>query len=70
MGFTMKAARALKNLTQGQTAEKMGISRQYYWKMEHGEVEMKPYHIYAFCCVTGINVDDFIMPVKFTKSEP
>lgn len=69
MGFTMKAARALRNLTQEQTAEKMGISRGYYGKMENGEIEMKPYHVYAFCCVTGISVDDFIMPTKFTDSE-
>lgn len=68
MAFTMKAARALRDMTQEDVAKAMGISRGYYGKLESGEVEMKPYHVYAFCAITGISTNDFLLPVKSTKS--
>ena len=65
--LTMEAARVNAGMTQNDIADKMGISRAYYSNIETGKIEAKPVYIYAFCQITGISMDNLILPEKSTK---
>ncbi len=68
--LSMKACRINANLTQAETADKMGISREYYNKLENGEAPMQTYMQYAFSHVVGISLEHIIFPKKSSKTEP
>jgi DNA-binding Xre family transcriptional regulator len=48
-------------------AEKMGISRDQYHKIETGKIEVKPFYIYAFCQIVGCKPEEISMPTMSTK---
>lgn len=66
--ITLKAARINAGLTQDELAEKLGISRNYYQKLESGQAEMRPVYLYGLCQVLGFGVDDIILPSEYTIS--
>ena len=65
--ITWEAARVNTGMSQEKMAEKMGVSRALYNRMETGKVEIKPVYLYAFCLITGFSTDDIIMPSESTK---
>lgn len=68
--ISMEAARVAAGLNQAECAEKMGITREWYGKLERGEAPIQTYMLYAFSCVTGFSADDILLPKKSNKSEP
>lgn len=62
--ITLSAARVNAGYTQGELAEKMGVSRATVNAWELGRAEMKPHHVYAFCYVTHMSEDDILLPKK------
>lgn len=62
----MNAARVAAGLTQEKLAEKLGVSRQAVINWENGKTEIKPAYLYAFCHITGFDVDDLILPKMTT----
>ena len=70
MAVTMAAWRKNANMSQEEMANKMGISREYYNKLENGEAPMQTYMQYAFSHVVGINLEHIIFPMKSSKNEP
>lgn len=67
--ISMEAARVAAKLSQAECAEKMGITREWYGKLERGEAPIQTYMLYAFACVTGFSVDNISLPTKSSKSE-
>lgn len=67
--LSMKAARVAANLNQEECAKAMGITREWYGRLERGEEPMQVYMQYAFSHVVGINVDCILFPTKSSKSE-
>lgn len=63
--FTLSAARVNANLTQQELAEKLGVSRTLVNRWENGKSEMRPIHVYAFCYVTGLSLDELLLPGNF-----
>ena len=63
----MEAARRNADLTQAEIALKMGISRDFYHRLETGKADPKPAYILAFCKITGFELDDIILPKVTTK---
>ena len=66
--ISLAAARVNSGLTQGEMAEKLGISRQTYHAWESGKSEMKVAYFIAFCKITGFSMDDIFLPNDFTDS--
>lgn len=67
--ITMKAARVNAGYTQEAMAEKLGVSRPFYNKMETGDTPIRSAYLYAFCHIVGFNEDEIVVPEKSTKSE-
>ena len=68
--LTMKAARIAAGLKQEDCAKAMGITREWYSKLESGAAEVQMYMRYAFSHAVGISVEHIIFPTKSSKSEP
>ena len=66
---TLEAARKAKRLTQEEMAEILGISRAMLQQMETGKKPMRPAYLFAYCYITGFNVDDFLLPSEYAKRE-
>lgn len=58
----LAAARVAKGWTQSELAEKLCVSKQLVWEWENGKSKMKPVYLYAFCHISGFNVDDILLP--------
>lgn len=58
MIYTVKQARVLRDLTQAQMAEKMGISRGTYRKIEENPKSATVEQAYKISDITGVNIDE------------
>ncbi len=67
MAVSMAAWRKNVNMSQEEMAEKMGISRDQYHKIENGKIEVKPFYLYAFCQIVGCKPEEISMPTVSTK---
>lgn len=67
MAITLKAARVNANLTQIQFANALGVSKLTVSEWETGKRRIKPAYLPAIARVTGVSVDDIILPVVITK---
>lgn len=68
--LSMKAARVAAGLNQEECAKAMGITREWYSKLESGVADVQTYMRYAFSHAVGIGVEHIIFPTKPSKSEP
>ena len=68
--LSMKAARVAAGLNQEECAKAMGITREWYSKLESGVADVQTYMRYAFSHAVGISVEHIIFPTKSSKSEP
>lgn len=68
--LSMKAARVAAGLNQEECAKAMGITREWYSKLESGVADVQTYMRYAFSHAVGISVEHIIFPTKSIKSEP
>lgn len=62
--ITLKAARVNCGLTQGEMAQKLGVSRESVLAWETGKATIKAHILMAYAQITGFSVDDFILPEK------
>lgn len=62
----LNAARVAAGLTQGELAEKMGVSRQSVVNWESGKSKMRTPYIHLFCKITGFAEDDIFLPETST----
>ena len=60
IGIRLQAARRLKDLTQQQIADKVGISRTYYVQIEHGKRDPSTTVITAAAEAVGLSVSDLL----------
>ena len=56
--ISMAAARTNAGLTQKEMADRMGISRETYIKLENGSQKIRASYFIAFCHITGFELDD------------
>ena len=56
----LQAARKLKDLTQEQVADKVGISRTYYSQIENGERNPATTVIMDISKVLGVDISDIL----------
>ena len=63
--ITLEAARVNSGLTQEQMAEKLGVSRSLVQGWETGKKEIRPAYVIAYAHITGFDVDDILLPVKY-----
>ena len=65
MQISLKAARVNANLTQRETAEKMGIDRSTVINWESGKTYPTAPQLIQLCTLYGVGVDDiFLIPVS------
>jgi len=60
IGNKLQAARKLKDLTQEQVADKVGISRSYYLQIENGERNPSSTVIMDIVRVLGVDIADVL----------
>jgi transcriptional regulator with XRE-family HTH domain len=61
IGSKLQAARKLKNLTQEQVADRVGITRSYYAQVERGERNPTTTVITAIIAAIGVEITDILM---------
>ena len=64
MNFSVEQARKYAGLTQAKTAEKMGISRDSYRRIEKNPEKTTIEQAYSFAGVVGLSVDQ----IFFTRT--
>lgn len=62
--LSLKAARALTNLTQDDIADKMGVSRQAVSHWETGKVKISETQLQQFCEIAGVKVSEIFLPKR------
>ena len=62
---TIAGARITKGLTQEQLAREIGVSRSAVQKWESGKADIRFRHLKAISDITGIDIDDFLMPKEY-----
>ncbi len=60
--ITMAAARVNAGLTQGELAQKMGVSRFTIINWETGKVRIKPPYLHLLCEICNIPEDYIFLP--------
>lgn len=60
--LSLKAARVEKGFTQEALAEKLGVSKRTLISWENGEVELKPFALYAMAYVFQMDADYLRVP--------
>ena len=60
IGNKLQAARKLKDLTQEQVADNVGISRSYYLQIENGELNPSSTVIMDIVRVLGVDIADVL----------
>ena len=60
IGNKLQVARKLKDLTQEQVADKVGISRSYYLQIENGERNPSSTVIMDIVRVLGVDIADVL----------
>ena len=63
--ITLKAARVNAGLTQGQMAERLGVSMRTVVAWETGAKQMRPGYVHAYADITGFQVNDFLLPKEY-----
>ena len=64
----VNAARVDAGLTQGELAEKMGVSRQTVINWEANKARISTAHLYLLCAITGFSPNDILLPMESTES--
>ena len=62
--LTMKAARALADMTQDDIADKMGVSRQCVSLWENGKNKISATQLEQFCEIVGVKMNEIFLPKK------
>lgn len=65
--ITLRAARVNAGLTQGEMAEKLGVSLTTLNCWENGRKSIRPAYLYAICQITGFSPEDIFFPGGITK---
>lgn len=68
MKMTLKAARVNAGLTQTEFADALGVSKMTVFEWENGKRRVRPVYMPLIARVTGVSVDDIILPTVITKS--
>lgn len=68
MAFTVKQARVLNDFTQVEMAEKVGVSRDVYRKIEANPESATVKQAMAIAEATGISVNDIFFGISSTLS--
>lgn len=68
MKLTLKAARVNAGLTQTEFAEALGVSKMTVFEWENGKRRVRPVYMPMIAQVTGVSVNDIILPTVITKS--
>lgn len=66
--ITLKAARVNAGLTQTAFAEALGVSKMTVCEWESGKRRVRPVYMPLIAQVTGVSMNDIILPVIITKS--
>ena len=66
--ITIRAARVLKGLTQEELADKVGVSLSAVQKWETGKADIRFSHMKKISEITGVSLDDFILPKEYAES--
>ena len=67
MRFTLKQARTHAGLTQAQIAEKLGVGRGTYIKIERDPAHATIHQINQISAITGVPVGDIFLGINSTK---
>ena len=67
-GMTIRAARVLKGMTQEELAKEIGVSLSSVQKWETGKSDIRFSHMKKISELTGISMDDFILPKEYAES--
>lgn len=59
-GKYLKSIRERQGLTQGEVAEKLGVTQSYYSRIENGVREVDLADAFNFCAALGTDIRDFI----------
>ena len=68
MKLTLKAARVNAGLTQTEFADALGVSKMTVFEWENGKRRVRPVYMPMIASVTGVSVNDIILPTIITKS--
>lgn len=68
MKMTLKAARVNAGLTQTEFADALGVSKMTVFEWENGKRRVRPVYMPLIARVTGVSVNDIILPTVITKS--
>lgn len=68
MKLTLKAARVNAGLTQTEFADALGVSKMTVLEWEKGKRRVRPVYMPMIAQVTGVSVNDIILPKVITKS--
>lgn len=68
MKMTLKAARVNAGLTQTEFADALGVSKMTVFEWENGKRRVRPVYMPMIAQVTGVSVNDIILPAIITKS--
>lgn len=68
MKLTLKAARVNAGLTQTEFADALGVSKMTVLEWEKGKRRVRPVYMPMIAQVTGVSVNDIILPAIITKS--
>lgn len=68
MKLTLKAARVNAGLTQTEFANALGVSKATVFEWENGKRGVRPVYMPLIAKVTGVSVNDIILPTIITKS--
>lgn len=68
MKLTLKAARVNAGLTQTEFADALGVSKMTVLEWEKGKRRVRPVYMPMIAQVTGVSVNDIILPTVITKS--
>lgn len=66
--FTLPGARVNAGLTQDQVAQSLQVSRATVNSWEKGKSRVNTTTLMALSQIYHVNVDDFILPERFTES--
>lgn len=58
--FTLKAARAMVNISQKEMAQRIGVAEMTYHRNENYESGMRIDKAYKFCEVVGLGIDEVL----------
>ena len=70
MRFTIRQARAYAGFTQTEMAEKLGIHRSTYMKIENDPSMATIGQISRISEITGVSIDQFFLSKNSTNVEP